>query len=89
MLVFYMTFLYCFEENTDSEIAAPDLVRRVEVGDVDSKELWVVGAVANTPDGERLEELGANVLTGVKSAVDILKQQIARDLQLPQQELAV
>ncbi len=82
-------FLYCFEENTDSEISAPDLVRRVEVEDIDSKELWVVGAIANTPDGERLEELGANVFTGVKSAVDILKQQIARDLQLPQQELAV
>lgn len=80
-------FLYCFEE-AGGEISAPDLVSRVDVGDIDPKELWVAGAIANTPDGERLEELGANVLTGIKVTVKTLKQQIARDLQLPQPELA-
>lgn len=79
--------LYCFEEQ-EGEITAPELVRRVEAKDLDPKELWVAGAIANTPDGEKLEELGANVLTGIKVAVTTLKQRIARDLQLPQLELA-
>lgn len=83
-------FLYCFEED-EGEIAVPELVRRVEVEDIDPKELWVAGAIANTPDGERLEELGANVLSGIKATVNDLKRRIARDLQLqlPQVEMAL
>jgi CRISPR-associated protein Cst2 len=81
-------FLYCFEENEEGEISVPDLVRRVEVGDIDPKELWIAGAIANTPDGERLEALEVNVLRGIKVAADTLKRQIARDLQIPQLELA-
>jgi CRISPR-associated protein Cst2 len=80
--------LYCFEENEAGEISVPELVRRVEAKDIDPKELWVAGAIATTPDGERLEEMGANVLDGIKKAVDILRQKIARDLNLPQMELA-
>jgi CRISPR-associated protein Cst2 len=80
--------LYCFEENEAGEISIPELVRRVEAEDIDPNELWIAGAIANTPDGERLEELGANVLPGIKTAVEILQQRIATDLQLPQMELA-
>jgi len=80
--------LYCFEENELGEISISELVRRVEAKDIDPKELWVAGAIANTPDGEHLEELGVNVLSGIKTVVEILKQRIARDLQLPQRELA-
>lgn len=80
-------FLYCFAEDEEGEISAPELLRRVQVGDIDPKELWVAGAIANTPDGKALEKLGANVLTGIKVAVEDLKQRIARDLQLPQMEL--
>jgi CRISPR-associated protein Cst2 len=82
-------FLYSFEEGEAGEINAPELVRRVEAEDINPKELWVAGAIANTSDGERLEELGANVLSGIKVAVDILQQRIAHDLQLPQLEMAV
>ncbi|MCG8361740.1 MAG: type I-B CRISPR-associated protein Cas7/Cst2/DevR [Pseudanabaenales cyanobacterium] len=81
-------FLYCFAKHENNAIAAPDLVRRVEVGDIEPKELWIAGAFANTPDGERLEELGANVLTGIKRAVEMLKRQIGRDLEIPELELA-
>lgn len=80
--------LYCFEENDEQEISVPELVRRVEAEDLNPKELWIAGAIANTPDGEKLEELGANVLTGIKTAVTVLKQRIAKDLELPQMELA-
>lgn len=79
--------LYCFEDNEEGDISAPDLIRRVEAQDIDPKELWVAGAIANTPDGERLEELGANVLAGIKTVVEVLKQRIAHDLQLPQLEM--
>lgn len=80
--------LYCFEENPEGELSAPELLRRVKAGDIDPKELWIAGAIANTPDGEELEELGVNVLAGIKTAVNVLKQRIARDLELPQMELA-
>jgi hypothetical protein len=43
---------------------------------------------STTPDGEALEELGVNVLSGVKVTVEALKQIITTDLQLSQMELA-
>jgi CRISPR-associated protein Cst2 len=61
--------LYCFEEDADGELTMPDLVRRVQVGDIDPAELWVAGAAAETEDGEKLEQLGAHVDAGVKSTV--------------------
>lgn len=81
-------FLYCFVEDEEAEVSAPELVRRVQAEDIDPKELWVAGAIADSEAGETLEELGANVFTGIKSAVEDLKQTIAVDLQLPQMELA-
>ena len=70
-------FLYCFEEDERRNITVPDLVRRVEAGDIDPKELWIGGAIS-----ESLKDLGANVFPGVKSAVEALKHVIAEDLQL-------
>ncbi|MFS8878813.1 DevR family CRISPR-associated autoregulator [Synechococcus sp. H60.3] len=64
--------LYCFEENSEGEISMPDLVRRVQVGDIDPQELWLAGAAAETEDGEKLAELGAHVSPGIKSTVDDL-----------------
>jgi CRISPR-associated protein Cst2 len=75
-------FLYCFEEGQEEEITAPELIRRVEAQDINPQELWVAGAIANSSDGEKLKNLGVNVLIGVKAAVERLKQQIATDLQL-------
>jgi CRISPR-associated protein Cst2 len=74
--------LYCFEENEEQGISAPDLIRRVKSQDIDPKELWVAGAIADTPDGEALEDLGVKVLSGIKVTADNLKQQITKDLQL-------
>jgi CRISPR-associated protein Cst2 len=47
-------------------------------------QLWVAGAIAKTEEGEKLEELGVNVLSGIKKMVEILKEAIARDLELPE-----
>ena len=79
--------LYCFQEDEAGEISLPSLIHRVEVGDIEATELWVAGAIAKTPEGDRLEELGANVLAGTKVALSTLKQRIANDLQLPQLEV--
>lgn len=79
--------LYCFQEDEAGEISLPSLIHRVEVGDIEAQELWVAGAIAKTPEGDRLEELGANVLAGTKVALSTLKQRIADDLQLPQLEV--
>ena len=65
--------LYCFEEK-DQKISVPDLVRRIEAGDIDPKKLWVVGAIATTEDGEKLKDLGVNISKGVKSAVESVNQ---------------
>lgn len=70
-------FLYCFEEDELGNMSVSNLVRQVEVGDIDPKELWIGGLIS-----QGLEDLGANVFLGVKSAVNALKQVIAEDLQL-------
>ena len=71
--------LYCFEQDETGNISIPDLVRRVKSEDIDPQELWIGGAIS-----ESLEDLGAKVFPGVKSAVRDLKQVIANDLQLSQ-----
>lgn len=85
---FVPRLLYCFAEDEQGQISMPELMRRIEAGDIDSKELWIAGAIANSDAGEILEELGANVFTGIKAAVADLKQTIAINLHLPQLELA-
>ncbi|MBD2413798.1 type I-B CRISPR-associated protein Cas7/Cst2/DevR [Nostoc calcicola FACHB-389] len=70
-------FLYCFEQDDLGNLSVSNLVRQIEVGDIDPKELWIGGLIS-----QGLEDLGANVFPGVKSAVKALKQVIAEDLQL-------
>ena len=75
--------LYCFAEDENGEINAPELIRRVEAKDIDAKEIWVAGAISYSEHGEKLKRLGAKVTPGIKTAVESLKQQISQDLQLP------
>lgn len=74
--------LYCFEESPQGELTMPTLVRRVQVGDIDPKELWLAGPAAETEDGETLKKLGVYVKPGVKQAVEELIQRIRQDLEL-------
>ncbi|MDY6784756.1 MAG: type I-B CRISPR-associated protein Cas7/Cst2/DevR [Cyanobacteriota bacterium] len=80
--------LYAFEEDEGGNISVPQLLRRIEDEDIDPAELWVGGAIAKTPEGDKLEERGVNVLGGIKKLVAHLKDAIARDLNLSQEELA-
>jgi CRISPR-associated protein Cst2 len=77
-------FLYCFAEDEEGEISAPDLLRRVKEGDIEPAELWVAGAISYSDEIDALEEMGVNVFTGIKAAVEHLKQTIAADLGFPQ-----
>jgi CRISPR-associated protein Cst2 len=69
--------LYCFETDELGNISVPDLVRRIEAGDIEPNELWIGGAISRN-----LEDLGTHVFPGVKAAVAALKQVINQDLHL-------
>jgi CRISPR-associated protein Cst2 len=71
--------LYSFEEDESGTISMPDLVRRVEAGDIDPKELWIGGKIS-----ESLGNIGAHVYPGIKQAANEVKKQIASDLNLPE-----
>ena len=77
--------LYSFEEE-DGNISVPKLIRRIEDEDIDPKELWIAGEIAQTSEGDLLEESGVNVLGGIKKLVETLKVTITRDLELSQKE---
>ncbi len=72
--------LYCFEEDEAGNISTPDLIRRIEIADINPQELWVAGAIADTPHGEKLDELGAKVFRGIKAATEAIKTLIQQDL---------
>ncbi|MBD1842448.1 type I-B CRISPR-associated protein Cas7/Cst2/DevR [Cyanobacteria bacterium FACHB-63] len=72
--------LYCFEQTEPEVISAHSLIEKVKFGDIDPKELWVAGAIAQSPTGDELRNLGATVEGGIKAAVEALKQKIAMDL---------
>jgi CRISPR-associated protein Cst2 len=74
--------LYCFQEDYDGEMTIPDLIRRVQNGDIDPEELWIGGAIADTVEGETAKDLGANIFPGIKATVEDLKQRVSNDLEL-------
>lgn len=69
--------LYCFKQDEAGTLSVIDLIRRIDAGDIDPKELWIGGKIART-----LEESGANIFPGVKATVEALKQVIRGDMQL-------
>ncbi len=69
--------LYCFEQDEQEQLSLPDLIYRVESGDINPKELWIGGQLS-----QGLEGLGANLFPGSLSAVNALKEVITRDLGL-------
>jgi CRISPR-associated protein Cst2 len=71
--------LYCFESPDDGRtIDAPVLLRRVQEGDVDPKELILGGSIAISASGKGLREAGAFVSepAGVKAAAAEVVQRI-------------
>jgi CRISPR-associated protein Cst2 len=66
-------FLYCFESADGKTVDAPQLLERVEEGDIDAEELVLGGSFGKSATGKKLKELGAyvgaNGQSGVKVAV--------------------
>ncbi|MND04834.1 hypothetical protein D3C83_252810 [compost metagenome] len=56
-------------------------MRRVDAGDINSKELIVGGSLAAIADGKKLKDKGACVLAGVKAAAEEVKKRIQETLQ--------
>lgn len=73
-------FLYCFESADGKTVDAPQLLERVEEGDIDGKELILGGTIARSATGKKLQELGAfigaNGQSGVKGAMTEAVRQI-------------
>jgi len=68
--------LYPYQLGEGGRLAVPEVVRRVQAGDVDARELIVGGSLAETRDGQTLGELGASVHPGVKAAAQELKERL-------------
>jgi CRISPR-associated protein Cst2 len=63
--------LYCFETfDNGATIDAPQLLRRVQCGDIDASELVVGGELAGSSTGDALKKAGADVHVGIKAAMD-------------------
>ena len=75
-------FLYCFQQDEYGNISAPELVRRVNSGDINPQELWIGGAISEYLRDFDMERLGVKVFPGVKETVQNLKKVIAKDLML-------
>jgi CRISPR-associated protein Cst2 len=76
--------LYCFETSDDGRtVDAPDLLQRVQWGDIDPRELVLGGEVVNSIAGKELRSAGAwagaqdNGSAGVKAAVEEACDRIA------------
>jgi CRISPR-associated protein Cst2 len=57
-------FLYCFEEDDKTSVTAPELVQKIEVGDIDPSEIYIGGRIAQDPSISELEHV--KVFSGIK-----------------------
>lgn len=69
----------CFEhDESNRTYTVNSLIYKVENGDIPAEELIIGGAIANTPEGKRLEELKVKVVKGVISAAQEARNRIAK-----------
>ena len=76
--------LYCFEHHENGLVHAPELVRRIRVGDILPSELYIGGLLADDPDITALK--GVHVHQGVKAAVTDFSKKLTERLKLPTEE---
>lgn len=72
--------LYGFVLDEDGNLTIPEIIRRIEAGDIDAKELIIGGAIAESEDVKKLK--GASVSVGVKKAAEEVKKRIEKALKL-------
>jgi len=74
--------LYGFALKEDNSLGIPEIVRRVEVGDIDPAELVIGGSIADVEDVAELKNKGAFVDAGVKRAATEIKNRMMQTLQI-------
>lgn len=67
--------LYSFEQGKDGKIRVPDLLRRLEAGDISPEELYIGGPITKTFEQEGVS--GFNSYTGVKDANAAVKKTLS------------
>ena len=75
-MIFSKRILFCFQEE-NGKVSAPDLVRKVEAGDISTKELYIGGLISQLPEITSLKSkicvLGVKEVLG-KISVDLQKK---------------
>jgi len=74
--------LYGFRPDSAGQLTVPEIVQRVNTGDISATELVVGGSIADLGDGKKLKEKGAFVHAGVKAAAEEAKRRIRESLKL-------
>lgn len=73
-------FLYCFDENERGNISMPKLLKQIKNGDLNPNEFWIGGDIAETLQESEYSEV--NQFSGVKTAVNALKERMIADLDI-------
>ncbi len=74
--------LYGFHMGAEGSLETPEIIRRVEAGDIDPHELVIGGLIATGAEMSKLQGKGAFVELGVKAAAEEIKRRIKNDLGL-------
>ena len=74
--------LYGFSMDEQHALSVPEVIRRIEAGDITPEQTVTGGSIVFTPDGDKLKELGCTVCNGVKEAAENIKERIRNDLGL-------
>lgn len=74
--------LYGFQPDAGGHLSVPEIIRRVEAGDISINEVIIGGSLAELADGKTLNEKGCCILPGVKAAAEEVKRRIKESLTL-------
>lgn len=75
---------YCFQEDEDGKVTIPSILRKIRVGDLDSKELYIGGIIVDDPE---LVELSGHhtfghIGGGVDKTFEVFKKAVNKALKL-------
>jgi CRISPR-associated protein Cst2 len=74
--------LYGFALNSDGSLTIPQVIQRINAGDINPKELVIGGSIAALKDVAELKGKGAFITPGVKAAAEEVKQRMKETLKI-------
>jgi CRISPR-associated protein Cst2 len=78
--------LYCFRQEPNGSITAPELARRIRADDIEPSELYIGGPIAEDPEIKALAGIKAPI--GIKQAAEHLKKDLQKALEKSQAKVA-